>query len=163
GWPDSPRREHAMWRLGRILLDQGHGAEANAVLARQLKDYPKGVYIGDAWVRLIDVALEHRVDPKPAKQPSANAIQGGENNEADGRDIQTASLEPWRLLERRSQTLPEDWIKYEIYLRAGFMAFMEENFAAAHALFGEGGAADLQPGNPMEAEVSGVSLYLLQK
>ena len=155
-WPRSPRRERAMWRLGRILLDNGNGDQADQVFAQQLKDYPKGTYAGDAAVRLIDVALEYQFDLVRARQLAELGRNWAGSDLASKALQDQATLEPWRLFGKQPNLPVNEWVKYEVFLRAGMIAYLVEDFSEALALFEASGTQDPKAGmsNARLAEAS---------
>ena len=136
-YPQSPRVDRACWRLGRLWTEQGDDTDAQLVLAQLVKDRPDSPYAGDAFVRLIDVSLESRFDLPAAEKLVVGAIQWDQAQKKPQPDA--ATLEPWRLIGNIPNLPASEFVTYEIYLRAGLIAYFNEDFPASLTLFQKAG------------------------
>lgn len=131
--PGSVRAERSSWRLGRLLTESGDVDAANEINFRLLQRFPKGPYVGDAMVRIVDVALEREFDFSKAQKLAEQATTWAGAAAATQPTADAVSLEPWRMIGGIPAVPVGDFIKYEIYLRAGLLAYMngEPDRAAA--------------------------------
>jgi predicted nucleic acid-binding protein len=156
----SPRRERALWRYGRISLDAGEADAADQAFTAQLHSYPQGPYAGDAYVRLIDNALEYRFDLQQAKKAADVAVAWASSNENQNSKTES-ELEPWRLLAKTPSLPVPEWVKYEVYLRAGMIAYAEEDLPQALSLFEAAGTRAVTK-TTRDATLAEISLQVLK-
>jgi len=154
-YPQSPRCEQAFYNAGILLCELAEAADAAGqrssqseaawkkaafMLDKFTEQYPKSPLAGDAYVRLIDVALERLFDLDLARRVSASAaVWASLLADVDARPSDASrnlfeSL-PWR--KREDQHKPKNLIfsRYGCYLRAGIIAYLSGNTAEAQKQF----------------------------
>jgi len=173
-YPKSPRCEQAFYNAGILLYNLAEAADAATQRASQseaawkkaafmldkfTEQYPKSPWAGDAYVRLMDVALERLFDIKLARQFSS-AAGGWADRHSDNHSVPSAGVEqavsPWAL--RTSHGIDESSSVYEAYLRAGLVAYLGRDYQGANHSFVK--AQKARP-RPAETVVAGEAGYCM--
>jgi tetratricopeptide (TPR) repeat protein len=158
-YPKSPRVEHALYYIGLLRYEAAVAAplsdakkkwqEASSTFAKLCDTYPKSTHAGDAYVRQIDIALEQTFDFKQAISLADRAVEWAKTQKVevttnpDGRPTAdafaaaamyingvAASLPAWGDTgEQRSDAVLDDL--YNLYLRAGMIAYLQDNYKQA--------------------------------
>ena len=158
-YPNSPRREPALYYAGVLLYEAAEAApaaksdqllkDADALFDRLLDAYPKSPYAGDAFVRRIDFALERKFDLKLAQSLADRGIEWAKNQKVevatatDGTLTKQSLADAAKAIQAASAKLPE-WAEtggkppaellndlYNLYLRAGILAYLQEKYEEA--------------------------------
>ena len=168
-FPESPRCEQALYHVGVVQYETAAATtgkeseqkwkEATASFSRLCEAYPRSSLAGDAYVRQIDIALEWVFDPARAAiladqgvgwaknqkvevivssdgTPTHEAIATAEQVLADD----DAGLPSWSQMGvRQGSDLLEDL--YNLYLRAGILAYLDEEYEKATTYLNAAGPA----------------------
>ena len=118
---------------------------AAAALDRFCVAYPDSPLAGDAYVKQIDIALERLFDLPLAQKLATRAgawAKAASNKSAPKKPA--APLPPWALRSDRTSQEADarDRVLYEVYLRAGLVAYLDQKNDAAAKLFAEGDKCD---------------------
>jgi len=141
GFPESPYAEPAMYNVGVLLYETEQFAEAAELLNRFVAAYPKSLWAGDAYVKLIDVALERMFDLPAAQSLVPKGIQWvrgiKEDSDADGQSAcpLKQELAIWRPSFEAVETVNLKLTAYRLYLRAGLAAYAADDLVDAAAWF----------------------------
>ncbi|MCE9553252.1 MAG: tetratricopeptide repeat protein, partial [Planctomycetes bacterium] len=138
--PHSPRVEEALYRIGVIMAEQAGVApedkaeqawkEANAALKRFCETYPKSLYVGDAYLRQMDIALERMFDLEMAQTLAPQAAQWA-SAAVTVEKAEMPALFPWASLVPRPEADQIKQTVYECFLRAGLAAYLAGQFDQA--------------------------------
>ena len=120
----------ALFHAGVLLAEAGRNAEAVASFARLAEEFPTSPWTGEAHVRLIDVKLEREFDLEGAQQHVDAAIDWFEGLDRD------SVAKARRALDDETTTMRGvDRVGYDIYLRSGLLAYLQERFEQAKLWF----------------------------
>jgi len=155
-YPKGPCCEQALYHAGVLRYDLAAAApegtsdemakDAEATLSRLSKQYPKGPYAGDAYVRQIDFALERTLDlkgatalveqglqwaaergVKVATAPDGTLTAAAVAEAAKAFQEATAAVPLWgQTAERSGADLLADL--YNLHLRAAILAYIQEKY-----------------------------------
>ncbi len=168
-FPDSPRCEPALYNAGVLLYEAAEAApagksdqllkDADALFDRLLEAYPKSPYAGDAFVHRMDFALERKFDMKLAVALADRGITWAKQQKvevltaADGSLTKQSVADAAKAIRNASAKLPE-WAEpggkppaellndlYNLYLRAGVVAYLQEKYEEAIPFLDAGGPA----------------------
>lgn len=168
-YPKSPRHEQALYDAGATLHEMAKTAlagradrllqQAASTLKQFCELYPKSLSAGDAYVRQLDIALEETFDMKLAVTLSEQAVQWAKSQpvrittESNGTLTKEALadaakavkeavvvLPPWYMLISPSPRAILDDL-YNLYLRAGIVAYLQEKYDEAAKLLEASGPA----------------------
>ena len=151
-FPESPFAEPATYYAGMIFAAAGRWPDA----AKQLTDftaaYPNCPKAGPAHIQIIDISLERLFDLAAArKSATAATIWAGKYKPVATKDTKVAKnaaklpglrdilLAGWNRPPSKDQLKST---KYNIYLRAGLVAYLDQNFPLATKMFREGDKFD---------------------
>jgi len=145
GFPESPYAEPAMYNVGVLLYETEQFAEAAEVLNRFVGTYPKSLWAGDAYVKLIDVALERMFNLPAAQSLAARAVPWAKNVRG-GTIANTDQLPPDRSAWSVSSAQPSAglirYACYSLYLRAGLVFHLNGQSDRASEMFEAGALVD---------------------
>ena len=165
----SPAKEETLWQ------------EADTALRHFTKEFPKSPLAGDVFVRRIDIALEHTFDVSIAAKVVDKSIAWAKEQKvevittADGRvtaqsltDAAKAirdaavTIPPWREGEARpADALLNDL--YNLYFRAGILAYIQERFDEAPKYFEAAGPARPTEGMRGNLDVQKFGVFILKE
>jgi TolA-binding protein len=145
-YPESPRCEQAFYNLGVIYCECEQWKEAGEMLGKFVKGYPRSPLAGDAYIRLIDIALERMFDLKLAREHSdlgvgwakglAVASAGSEKPDSSKpREDGPRLAEAWRGPLPAPETVGTKPVCYGLYLRAGILAYLDQKREQAIEMF----------------------------
>ncbi len=187
--PKSPRSEEAMYRAGLLLCEalqveydnasNRRAEEAGALFNRLMDEYPNSVHAGDIFVHQIDIALEWTFELEKAAKLARRGVQwassqdvkviakadGGLDPAADAlaADVIKASnarLPAWaQSANPEANSLLDDM--YNLYLRAGILAYLEEDYEEAARHFESAGPARPVEGMQANFDLQKVGLFIL--
>jgi tetratricopeptide (TPR) repeat protein len=135
-YPDTPHREEAYYRCGRLLYDLAKASplehsgdlwtEASAMFERLCEDFPASAYAGEAYVRLIDLSLERRFD-FPSASRWATAAVAWVGTPQPNPDTHESSARPaWRGGRTgRAAAMERGAVLHALYQRAGVIAYLD--------------------------------------
>ena len=155
-FPKSPFAEPAMYYSGTIYAAAGKWADA----AKQLTDftaaYPNSPKAGPAHIQIIDISLERLFDLAAARKSATAATiwaagykPGATKDTKGAKDankvpgLRDVLLAGWNRPPGKDQL---KHTKYNIYLRAGLVAYLDQEYDQAVAMFKKAG-----PVRPSEA------------
>ena len=118
---------------------------AAAALERFCVAYPDSPLAGDAYVKQIDIALERLFDLPLAQKLATRAVawaKAASNKSAPKKPA--APLPPWALRDAiaSKRAASTKRVLYEVYLRAGLVAYLDQRNDDAAKLFAEGDKFD---------------------
>ena len=175
-YPNSPRCEQAFYYAGVLLYQMAEVAptgkskqlweDAASRLSRFCERYPKSFYAGDAYVRQIDIELEQKYDAKAAIVLTDQGIQWAKSQNVnvvtkiDGVATPESVAIATKVIKDASAPAPT-WEQggtkpaasllddlYNLYLRAGILAYIQEKYDEASQYFDAAGPA--RPTDGME-------------
>lgn len=127
-FPESRHREAALYFAGLLYFETARPSESLEHLGELVKRYPDSVYAGDAHVKLADVCIEAVLDLKAAKA----AVHDGLHWLEGPRPLRAGlSIVP----TVASQTRPDAAIEFDLRIRSGLVAYLENRPADAIAEF----------------------------
>ena len=146
---------------------------------RLCEAYPKSPYAGDAFVRRIDFALERKFDLTLAKSLADRGIDWAKNQDvkvvtaADGTLTKQSLASAAKAIQTASAKLP-DWAEpdgkppaellndlYNLYLRAGIVAYLQEKYEEAVPYFDAAGPVHPKEGISANFDFQKVGLFIL--
>jgi len=154
-YPKSPRCEQAFYNAGVLLCELAEAADAAGqrssnseanwkraafMLGRFTEFYPKSPFVGDAYVREIDIALERMFDLKHAQTLAPLVVQwaegAAERAAAVKSSITPLGLPAWSMAKGSSNPdASKDFVIYGAYIRAGIVAYLGGDMDAAQRRF----------------------------
>jgi len=138
-YPESPRLAPALQEAGRLLTEAGRCEEGVAFLGRYVSRFPKAPRVGEAYVRLIEVCLETLFNfPAAAGHASAAVAWAKETGTDEGAVGDEAPVLPLWASAEGNDPLGEKALgalRYKVYVRAGVVAYLDQKYEAATALF----------------------------
>lgn len=170
-YPNSSRREQAMYEIGALqydLADLASSAEqartaarsqqmftqAAATLKRFCEAYPESPRAGDAYVRQIDIALERMFELGSAKQLSDSSLEWTQTRNRKRHDAPGIPLPAWSFSAASNGTLSSgDRHRHGAYrclVYAGMVAYLEGDLATSAKHFRA--AQPLSPPRPRPEE-----------
>ncbi len=168
-YPNSPRCEAALYNAGVLLYEAAEAApagkseqlckDADSMFERLCQAFPKSPYVGDAFVHRIDFALERKYDMKLALSLADRGIEWAKQQKvevltaADGSLTQRSLADAAKAIRDSSAKLRE-WAEpggkppaellndlYNLYLRAGVVAYLQEKYDEARPFLDAAGPA----------------------
>lgn len=138
-YPQSPRRSEALYQKGAMQIQAGLEQEGNQTLAEYLEKYPDHPRAGGLYAAVIDTCVENLLDPDRAEKLVQNALGWVQKNlspESQPADEKTATtagsiLPLWALPDEPIRQNDKKQIAYDVYLRAGMLAFLDEKYPQA--------------------------------
>ncbi len=176
-YPQSPLCEQAFYCAGVLQYEMADAEpattsdqrwkDADAMFKQLCERYPQSPYACDAYVRQIDFALERKFDMKLATSLVDRGIQWAKDQKvtvstaANGSLTQQSIEDAARTIQNASAKLPE-WSQpgtkppadllndlYNLYLRAGILAYLQEKYDEAILYFDKAGP--VRPTDGMQA------------
>ena len=189
--PQSPYCEQALYYMGAVLYELAVAApgdkaeqmakDADAMFNRLCEKHPTSVYAGDACVRQIDFALEQKFDLNRAAALLDQGLQWAKNRNvkiataADGTLTKGAVAEADKAVkegaiagsawqQRGERPAPELLNNlYNLYLRAGVLAYLQERYDEADKYLDAGGPARPTQGMQANFDLQKIGLFILQE
>ena len=157
-YPASPFVPEALFHSGKLELETGQWRPALESFEKLATDHPASPWTGDAYVSLVDVKLERLLDLEGAQKHADAAVkwyesqghgadqgQGGNQTPrlppaaaagvGEGRGERTAVADYTSSPFSPTPPRPIREIGYDIYLRAGLLEYLQEQFGAAVVFF----------------------------
>jgi TolA-binding protein len=140
-YSSSPYAAEALYHAARLQMESGKWKLAAENLERLVKDFPTNPWAGDAHVILIDTKLELLLDLEGAQKDADAAVRWYEHaaqKVAPELRLPTSDLRgaddpfsPFPVTLAR----PLGEVAYDIYLRAGLLEYLHEQYGAAVIFF----------------------------
>jgi TolA-binding protein len=137
GFPKSPYVEPAAYNAGCLLYETGQFKDAAALLQQFLHAYPTSPFAGEAYVMLIDVALERMFDLKLSQEVAAHAAVWAKRVAARSSPREKPPLAAWRPTFRQPSADAVKAASYDCYLRSGLVAYLSGDKSQAVVMFRE--------------------------
>lgn len=144
-YPSSPRCEQAYYQAGVLLCEIAEASppaqseklwkEAASMLSRFCESYPNSPMAGDAYVRQVDIGLQGIFDIDLSRQLAASAVDWAKAQPEFPSDEPPPISDAWRALAKRTSPIEIRPAVYEIYLRAGLIAYLDQRYDAAQKFF----------------------------
>jgi len=135
-YPQSLHTEAALYHAAALLAEAERWQETVGALERLLEKYPQGRWAGEAYLRLVDITLE-RLFELPAARKHAAAAVAWIKNAKPGSASPDSALPLWALADK-GEVLGAEALKalgYTIYVRAGTVAYLDQKYEEAAAMF----------------------------
>ena len=188
-YPNSPRCEQAFYYAGVLLYDlavavpggksEQMAKDADSLFQQLCEAYPKSPYVGDACVRQIDFALERKYDLALATSLAYQGLQWAKKQDvqvvtaADGTVTRSSVEDAAKAIQNASAKLPE-WTEpgakpaasllndlYNLYLRAGILAYLQERYDEASHDLDAAGPARPTEGMRANFDLQKMGLFIL--
>jgi tetratricopeptide (TPR) repeat protein len=127
-FPDSRHREAALYFAGLLYFETARPSESLEHLGELVKRHPDSAYAGDAHVKLADVCIESLLDLKAAKAAVHDGLHWLEGRRPLRAGLSIASTVG-------SQARPDAAIEFDLRIRSGLVAYLENRPADAIAEF----------------------------
>ena len=159
--------------MGIMLYDMGEKGDpvkseplwknAMSVLDRFCKLAPGSPLAGTAYIRQIDISLERMFDLSLASLLSKQAADWGKNaTKAEGAPQPETPNAPATGTPALPNADDRRTVAFHCLLRAGLVAYLQEDFELAQQMFEAGGPAKPIAGVPNTFTTNGIGLYLLK-
>jgi len=163
-YPRTPQAPKGLYELGTALLDEGLTKDGTYVLEELVKMYSNDRWAGNAYVALIDNTLEQQYDLEKAKKLAVMGISWINKNapsldiskDKPSAPVTTATTD--RKYQPQGDILRD---AYEVYLRAGLVEYLQENYDLAAKYYTAGQPAIMEEGVQKHYERHKVGLYLV--
>lgn len=167
----SPRIEPSKYYIAAILQGAAEAVEpsksqqawndAASALANFCEKFPRSRYSGEAWVSIVDIALERQFNIADAERACSKGVLWLKERSSAG-PKEDAAVCPWRL-PADDGVRSEAEVAAEVYLRSGLVHYLNDRYDQAADAFVSAGAVDLQDGSTFSGTLGLVGVSLLKK
>ena len=123
-FPQSPKAGLALYNAGVLLLEAQQTDQAADALNRFVLASPGSPWAGDAYMRLFDLAMEHRFDPTAARELAAAALKWSQAQRVE----EPQSAADTGLWVAQAAVPDPDTLRrvtYDLYLRAAVGLYLD--------------------------------------
>jgi tetratricopeptide (TPR) repeat protein len=177
-FPESPRREFALYRCAKALWDHAESMAAKAAgtptaadaakvdrawhdasdaLGNLAEEFPDGPYSGEASVKLVDIGLERTFDLEAADAACRDSLTWFKRSPPAAAPLEQAvamGLPVWAAPMPVTPEESRDSLGFRIYVAAGLVAHLQERNDEAVKMFGEAAKFDKSRRQELGAETS---------